>query len=84
MKKYIIFSLVLLHAFCSVVITMCALYQRINTLEQEVIELEHYTKAQIYKKNAQLYLMNTAYGDKYMHKALADSCKNDCLRYKNK
>lgn len=57
--------------------------KRFDELTQHVNALENYTKAAIYKKDAQLYIMNTAYGDKDMHKALADSCKLDCITYKN-
>lgn len=46
--------------------------------------LKDYIDAQIYKKDSQLYLMNTAYNDENVHKALADSCKNDCIKYKNR
>lgn len=46
--------------------------------------LKDYIGAQIYKKDSQLYLMNTAYNDENIHKALADSCKNDCIKYKNR
>lgn len=44
--------------------------------------LEQYTKAQIYKKDAQLYLMNTEYNNPEIHKLLADSCKINCINYK--
>ena len=46
--------------------------------------LKRYIDAQIYKKNAQLYLMNRAWGDTHIHEMLADSCENDCLTYKAK
>ena len=59
----------------------------IEALEQytnEYIEaLEQYTKAQIYKKDAQLYLMNSQWNNPEVHKLLADSCKMDCINYKN-
>lgn len=45
--------------------------------------LEQYTKAQIYKKDAQLYLMNSQWNNPEVHKLLADSCKMDCINYKN-
>lgn len=45
--------------------------------------LEQYTKAQIYKKDAQLYLMNSLWNNPEVHKLLADSCKMDCINYKN-
>lgn len=45
--------------------------------------LGRYTKAQIYKKDAQLYLMNSQWNNPEVHKLLADSCKMDCINYKN-
>lgn len=45
--------------------------------------LEQYTKAQICKKDAQLYLMNSLWNNPEVHKLLADSCKMDCIDYKN-
>lgn len=45
--------------------------------------LEQYTKAQIGKKDAQLYLMNSLWNNPEVHKLLADSCKKDCIKYKN-
>lgn len=60
----------------------------IEALEQytnEYIEaLGRYTKAQICKKDAQLYLMNSQWNNPEVHKLLADSCKMDCINnYKN-
>ena len=50
----------------------------------EYIEaLEQYIKAQICKKDAQLYLMNSLWNNPEVHKLLADSCKMDCINYKN-
>ena len=50
----------------------------------EYIEaLEQYIKAQICKKDAQLYLMNSLWNNPEVHKLLADSCKMDCIKYKN-
>lgn len=50
----------------------------------EYIEaLEQYIKAQICKKDAQLYLMNSQWNNPEVHKLLADSCKMDCIKYKN-
>ena len=46
--------------------------------------LKDYTKAQIYKKDAQLYLMNSQWNNPEVHKLLADSCKNDCIKYENR
>ena len=52
-----------------------------NTKYIEV--LEQYTKAQICQKDAQLYLMNSQWNNPEVHKLLADSCKMDCVNYKN-
>lgn len=60
-----------------------ALEQYIEALEQYTKALEQYTKAQIYKKDAQLYLMNSQWNNPEVHKLLADSCKMDCINYKN-
>ena len=50
----------------------------------EYIEaLERYIKAQIHKKDAQLFLMNSLWNNPEVHKLLADSCKKDCIDYKN-
>lgn len=57
---------------------------KIKKLEEYTKALQYYTEASIYKKDAQLYIMNAAYGDEKMHKALADSCKADCLTHKNR
>ena len=61
--------------------------KNIEALEQytnEYIEaLKQYTKAQICKKDAQLYLMNSQWNNPEVHKLLADSCKMDCINYKN-
>lgn len=46
--------------------------------------LKRYVDAQIYKKDAQLLLMNEFWGDAHIHEMLADSCENDCLIYKAK
>lgn len=46
--------------------------------------LKRYVDAQIYKKDAQLLLMNEFWGDSHIHEMLADSCENDCLIYKAK
>lgn len=57
-----------------------------NAIDQntEYIEaLEQYIKAQICKKDAQLYLMNSLWNNPEVHKLLADSCKKDCIKYKN-
>lgn len=52
-----------------------------NTMYIEA--LEQYTKASICKKDAQLYLMNSQWNNPEVHKLLADSCKMDCINYKN-
>lgn len=80
MKKIIIGLCVII-----VIQALCIVYMNsaIGQNTKHIEALEQYTKAQIYKKDAQLYLMNAAHGNENMHKALADSCKNDCLKYKN-
>lgn len=91
MKKIIIGLCVII-----VIQALCIVYmnsaigqntKHIEALEQytnEYIEaLEQYTKAQIYKKDAQLYLMNSQWNNPEVHKLLADSCKMDCINYKN-
>ena len=81
MKKIIIGLCVII-----VIQVLCIVYMNsaIGQNTKYIEALEQYTKAQIYKKDAQLYLMNTAYNDENVHKALADSCKNDCIKYKNR
>lgn len=80
MKKIII-------GLCTAIVVqaLCIVYMNStigqNTKHIEV--LEQYTKAQIYKKNAQLYLMNSQWNNPEVHKLLADSCKMDCINYKN-
>lgn len=91
MKKIIIGLCVII-----VIQALCIVYmnsaigqntKHIEALEQytnKYIEaLEQYTKAQIYKKDAQLYLMNSQWNNPEVHKLLADSCKMDCINYKN-
>lgn len=80
MKKIIIGLCVII-----VIQALCIVYMN-SAIDQntEYIEaLGQYTKAQIYKKDAQLYLMNSQWNNPEVHKLLADSCKNDCLKYKN-
>lgn len=91
MKKIIIGLCVII-----VIQTLCIVYmnsaidQNIKYMNSaidqntEYIEaLEHYTKAQICKKDAQLFLMNSLWNNPEVHKLLADSCKMDCIKYKN-
>lgn len=80
MKKVVIGSLLIIVSFAYSTIYLNA---KVGKLEQYINALDSYTRAAIYKKDAQLYLMNAAHGNENMHKALADSCKNDCLKYKN-
>lgn len=81
MKKIIIGLCVI-----TVIQVLCIAYMNsvIDQNTKYIEALERYTRAQIYKKDAQLYLMNAAYNDENVHKALADSCKNDCIKYKNR
>lgn len=80
MKKIVIGLCVII-----VVQALCIVYMNSvigqNTKCIEV--LEQYTKAQIYKKDAQLYLMNSQWNNSEVHRLLADSCKMDCINYKN-
>lgn len=80
MKKIVIGLCVII-----VVQALCIVYMNSaigqNTKRIEV--LEQYTKAQIYKKDAQLYLMNSQWNNSEVHRLLADSCKMDCINYKN-
>lgn len=80
MKKIIIGLCVII-----VIQALCIVYMN-SAIDQntEYIEvLGQYTKAQIYKKDAQLYLMNSQWNNPEVHKLLADSCKMDCIKYKN-
>ncbi len=56
----------------------------LKALADELDALEQYVEVALYKKDVQLYLMNIGYGDKDLHKALADSCKADCAKYRAK
>lgn len=80
MKKIVIGLCIII-----VVQALCIVYMNSaigqNTKYIEV--LEQYTKAQIYKKDAQLYLMNSQWNNSEVHRLLADSCKMDCINYKN-
>lgn len=53
-------------------------------IEAEVDAVEWKLDASIYKKDAQLLLMNQNYGNPNIHKMLTDSCYNDCLIYRKK
>lgn len=68
---------------------------RINTLQDEVERtremihenidaLNYKMDANIYKKDAQLLLMNQNYNNPQIHKILADSCYKDCMKYRKK
>lgn len=87
MKKIIIglCVIVVIQALC-IVHMNSAIDQNTEYIDQntEYIEaLEQYTKASICKKDAQLYLMNSLWNNPEVHKLLADSCKKDCIKYKN-
>lgn len=80
MKKIII-------GLCVIIIiqALCIVYMN-SAIDQNTKYIEalgQYTKAQIYKKDAQLYLMNSQWNNPEVHKLLADSCKMDCINYKN-
>jgi len=68
---------------------------RINTLQRELGRtremiqdatnaMNYKLDASIYKKDAQLYLMNQQYNEPQIHKMLADSCRSDCMKYRTK
>lgn len=80
MKKIIIGLCVII-----VIQALCIVYMNsaIDQNTKYIEALEHYTKAQICKKDAQLYLMNSLWNNPEVHKLLADSCKKDCIKYKN-
>lgn len=80
MKKIIIGLCVII-----VIQALCIVYMNsaIGQNTKYIEALEQYTKAQIYKKDAQLYLMNSLWNNPEVHKQLADSCKMDCINYKN-
>lgn len=80
MKKIIIGLCVII-----VIQALCIVYMNsaIGQNTKYIEALEQYTKAQIYKKDAQLFLMNSLWNNPEVHKLLADSCKMDCINYKN-
>ena len=70
-------------------------YMRINKLQEELTDarkqieeefdaVEWELDASIYKKDAQLLLMNQNFGNPNIHKMLTDSCYYDCLKYRKK
>ena len=80
MKKIIIGLCVII-----VIQALCIVYMNsaIGQNTKYIEALEQYTKAQIYKKDAQLYLMNSQWNNPEVHKLLVNSCKMDCIKYKN-
>lgn len=68
-----------------VVQALCIIYMNSAIIQntKSIKTLERYTRAQIYKKDAQLYLMNSQWNNPEIHALLADSCKIDCINYKN-
>lgn len=80
MKKIIIGLCVII-----VIQALCIVYMN-SAIDQNTKYIEalgRYTRAQIYKKDAQLYLMNSQWNNPEVHKLLADSCEMDCINYKN-
>ena len=79
-----------------VLVIICTVdFVRINNLQGEVERtremiqeatdaMDYKLDASIYKKDAQLYLMNLQYNNPQTHKLLADSCRNDCVKYRQK
>lgn len=87
MKKIIIglCVIIVIQALC-IVYMNSAISQNTKYIEENtkyIEALEQYTKAQICKKDAQLFLMNSLWNNPEVHKLLADSCKMDCINYKN-
>lgn len=87
MKKIIIglCVIIVIQALC-IVYMNSAIGQNTKYIEENtkyIEALEQYTKAQICKKDAQLFLMNSLWNKPEVHKLLADSCKMDCINYKN-
>lgn len=87
MKKIIIglCVIIVIQALC-IVYMNSAIDQNTKYIEENtkyIEALEQYTKAQICKKDAQLFLMNSLWNNPEVHKLLADSCKMDCIDYKN-
>ena len=80
MKKIIIGLCVII-----VIQALCIVYMNsaIDQNTKYIEALEQYTKASIHKKDAQLFLMNSLWNNPEVHKLLADSCKMDCINYKN-
>lgn len=87
MKKIIIglCVIIVIQALC-IVYMNSAIGQNTKYIEENtkyIEALERYTKASICKKDAQLFLMNSQWNNPEVHKLLADSCKMDCINYKN-
>lgn len=89
MSKHIIYIIVI--AILAIVCVIDSV--RINKLESEVERtreminesidmLDYKLDANIYKKDAQLLLMNQNYNNPQIHKILADSCYRDCMKYR--
>lgn len=88
------------HVFYVIAIILLAIvcvvdYIRINKLQEELTDarkqieaefdaVEWKLDASIYKKDAQLLLMNKNYGNSSIRKILIDSCYKDCIKYRNK
>lgn len=61
-----------------------SLEEQISYIDQRAEFLKDYVDAALYKKDAQLYVMNKSHGNSEVHKALADSFYTSCLIYKAK
>lgn len=61
-----------------------SLEEQISYIDQHAEFLKDYVDAALYKKDAQLYVMNKLHGDSEVHRALADSFHTSCLIYKIK
>lgn len=60
------------------------IYEYAETLDKRIETCDEYTKAGFFKKDVQLYLMNSRHGNPKIHKMVADSCKLDCDKYTHK
>ena len=79
-----------------ILVIVCGLnFVQINSLKTEMTEkdkmlweaidaLDRKLDASNYKKDSQLLLMNRQHGNAAIHQLLADSCYNDCMKYRTK
>ena len=91
MTKQRIYNIIIVALTCICVFNFVYIIKIQNEVERtkEMINeatdaMDYKLDASIYKKDAQLYLMNQQYNNSKMHKMLADSCRNDCMKYRKK